>query len=39
LLVNWLTEMVFGAREGDDAPPQAVPVTDHQLPEAPPAPG
>lgn len=38
LLVNWLTEMVFGAREGE-APSQSATLTGGTLPEAPPRAG
>jgi dienelactone hydrolase len=38
LLVNWLTEMVFGAREGN-TPAQSSTMPGRSLPEAPPRPG
>jgi dienelactone hydrolase len=38
LLVNWLTEMVFGARE-ENAPTQTSTMPGNALPEAPPRPG
>jgi uncharacterized protein len=38
LLANWMTEMVFGAREGD-TPTQASTMPGSSLPEAPPTPG
>jgi dienelactone hydrolase len=39
LLVNWLTEMVFGARAPEEALPQGFQTSGSAMPEAPPQPG